>query len=112
MNSIKHPFTYPVTSKNQELVLVRLYDRFRGIGVAGDQILHVRITQRSRDGQYSVNAVVEDQTTSTGNTSTFVLVAALVVVRKPESPAITAENYSSISHIRSVQDALAAGVVS
>jgi hypothetical protein len=82
--------TYTIASKDEKLVLIGLDDSLCGIRVPGNQILHVRISERSCDSKDAVNAVVEYQTTSTSNATSLVLVASFVVVGEAKCAAIAA----------------------
>ena len=79
--------------------------------MSGDQVLHIGIPQCSCNSKNAINAVVENQTTSAGNPTAFILVATLVVVREAKCSAITAENNTRIAHVGRIQHALSTGLV-
>src|SRR5690242_13327470 len=72
--------TDSIASKDEKLVLVGLNHGFCSVGMACDEILHIGVTQGSRDGKNTVDTVIENQATSTGNTAAFILVATLMVI--------------------------------
>ena len=73
--------TYTITGENNKLVNIGLDDSFCSVWVTGDEILHVSISQSSCNCQDAVDAVVQDQTSSIGDSLSFVLIAAFVIVR-------------------------------
>src|SRR5579862_2608494 len=84
--------TYTIACQDDKFIKVRLYYCFRGVRVASDQILHVRVSQGPRNGKYPINTVIKNQTTGIGNTLALVFVAALVVVRQTKSFAVTTKH--------------------
>lgn len=74
--------TYAIASENQKFIMIGLDNGLGGVGVAGDEILHVGVAQGTGDGQDAVDAVVQDEAAGVGHTATFVLIAAFVIVRQ------------------------------
>lgn len=85
--------------------------RLRGVRMACDQVFHIGIAESSRDSEHAVDTVVQNQSTSAGNTASLVLIATFVVVREAEGSAVPAEHNASIANIGRVQHALTAGLV-
>lgn len=74
--------------------------------MSGDEVLHICISQGTRDGKHSIDAIVQDETTSTRNTLAFVLITSFVVVGESKRLAIAAQYDTSIADVRSIQDSL------
>jgi hypothetical protein len=75
--------------------------------MSSHEILHVRITKRAGDRKHTVDAVVQDQATSTCNAFAFILIATLMVIGQSKRLSITAQDDAGISNVRRVEDALA-----
>ena len=98
--------TYTITSQDQELVNISLYDRFRGIRMSGNQIFHVGVTKGSSHRQDAVDAVIKNQSSGIGDTSTLVLITTFVVIGEPESLSVPAQDNSCIADICGIEDPL------
>jgi hypothetical protein len=101
--------TYTIASQDQEFVHVGLDHCLGSVGVASDQILHVRIAKSSGHGENAIDTVVQDEASGASDTFALILITSLVIVGQPQGLAISAQNNARISNIGSVQHSLARG---
>jgi len=73
--------TYAIASQDEELINIGLNNSLRCVRVTSNQILHVRIAQRTSHRKHTIDTVIQDQASCTSNSLAFILIAALVIVR-------------------------------
>jgi len=81
--------THPV-ARNDEEVVVGSERRLGRVRRADDELLHLRVAERARDGEVAVDALVEDVAAGGLDALDLLGVAALVVVREADGATVAA----------------------
>lgn len=73
--------THPIARNDEELIVIpkRCFCR---VGRSYDKLLHARIAQTARDGEYTVDTVIHDETAGVRDALDLLHVGSLVVVRQ------------------------------
>lgn len=88
--------THPVASQNEEVVIVA-QGRLGRVRRANDELLHLRVTERARDGKVPVHALVRDIASGGLDALHLLRVAGLVIVRQSDRATTTAASCSKVS---------------